>query len=132
MKKFKTNRNKTGALTFIEGQRDVPFEIRRIYYIYDTEPEAHRGFHMHKKLQQYLVCVHGSCMILLDDGMTRRTVELNHPEEGLYVCSNVWREMYQFSKGAVLMVLASDYYDESDYIRNYDEFLKYVKKGEND
>lgn len=96
--------------------------------MYDTAAEAIRGFHAHKHLQQILICVHGSCKILLDNGREQEVVVLEKPYEGLYVANNMWREMYDFSVDAVLMVLASELYDESDYIRDYDEFLHYVKE----
>ena len=99
-----------------------------MYYVYDTGKNVKRGFHAHKNLQQVLVCVHGSCKILLDNGEERETVVLDKPYEGLYIANNVWREMFDFSEGAVLLVLASRHYDESDYIRNYEEFLKFIDK----
>ena len=119
-----------GQLIAIEQLKEVPFEIKRVYYIFDTLPNVRRGFHAHKKLEQLLVCTSGECKILLDDGKTRDTVTLNKPTEGILVSGCVWREMFDFSPGAVLMVLASDYYDESDYIRDYDEFLKKNGKEE--
>lgn len=125
--RFNTKRTSSGSLTFLEGKRDIPFEVRRIYYIYDLAQGAHRGFHAHKALHQYLICVHGNCEILLDDGTQRETVLLNNPGEGLYVGPGVWREMYAFSPGAVLLVLASEFYDEDDYIRDYDRFLNYAR-----
>jgi len=116
-----------GQLIAIEEQRDLPFDIKRVYYIYDTLPGVRRGFHAHKCLQQILICVSGSCRIHLDDGEQTAEVTLDKPTEGLYISNNTWREMYDFSEGAVLLVLASEYYDEADYIRNYDDFLKMVK-----
>jgi len=117
-----------GQLIAIEQHKNIPFEIKRVYYIYDTLPNVRRGFHAHKTLQQLLVCTSGECKILLDDGENKEVVILNKPTEGLFVEGCIWREMFDFSPGAVLMVLASDYYDESDYIRNYEEFLSYVHK----
>ena len=113
----------------IEQLRDIPFEIKRIYYIYDTLPDVRRGFHAHKKLKQVLVCTSGKCKILLDDGREKKTVMLDKPTEGLLVTGCIWREMYDFSPGAVLMVLASEYYDEADYIRDYDTFLKCAEEN---
>lgn len=127
-KKFNTKCGNGGSLTFLEGERDIPFAIRRVYYIYDLEDGAHRGFHAHKELRQYLICVHGSCKILLDNGVQRETVILDAPGEGLYVGPGVWHEMYDFSPGLVLLVLASDYYNEDDYIRNYDGFLEHLRE----
>lgn len=121
-------RNDTGTLTFLEACRDIPFHIKRIYYIFDVARDGRRGFHAHKKLEQYLICIHGSCKILLDDGSTREEVLLDNPSVGLYVGPGTWREMYDFSEGAVLLVLASEYYDEDDYIRDYKNFLAYLRE----
>lgn len=115
-----------GQLIAIEECKDIPFDIKRVYYMYDTVNYAIRGKHAHKSLEQMLICTSGSCKVLLDDGKDKEVIELNKPNEGLYISNNIWREMYDFSGDAVLMVLASSYYDESDYIRDYDEFLKYV------
>ena len=107
--------------------QDLPFEIKRVYYIYDTLPGVRRGYHAHRCLQQILVCVHGSCKIHLDDGCETAEVLLDKPYEGLYISNDTWREMYDFSEGAVLLVLASEHYDEADYIRDYQQFLKLVR-----
>ena len=128
---FRSHCNETGALTFLEATRDIPFEIKRVYYVYNVEREARRGFHAHRNLEQYLLCVHGSCTILMDDGDEKQEIILSDPGEGLYVGPGVWHEMYNFSPGAVLLVLASDFYDESDYIREYDAFIDYKQKGAN-
>lgn len=120
-----------GQLVAIEAMKDLPFEVKRVYYIYDTLPNVRRGFHAHLNLQQILVCVHGSCKIHLDNGHEQEEVLLDKPNEGLYIANDMWREMYDFSEGAVLLVLASEYYDEADYIRNYDEFRKLVADKEN-
>lgn len=119
-----------GQLVAIEEGKDVPFKVKRVYYLFDTVSGVRRGYHAHRNLQQALVCVHGSCKILLDDGRGKETVELSCPNEGLYIANNIWREMYDFSSDAVLLVLASELYDESDYIRNYDDFLKFIKEEE--
>ena len=119
-----------GELVALEEMNDIPFDIKRVYYMYNTTTDAVRGKHAHKNLQQVLICVHGSCKISLDDGNEKRIVILNKPNVGLYIANNMWREMYDFSKDAVLMVLASELYDEADYIRNYDEFLEFVR-GDN-
>ena len=108
--------------------KEVPFDIKRVYYMYDTTEGVTRGRHAHKALEQILICVHGSCKILLDNGEEKVVVPLDKPNEGLYVSNVMWREMFDFSEDAVLMVLASELYDEEDYIRDYDEFLKYVGK----
>lgn len=129
---FEKHVDNRGILVALEENKDIPFEIKRIYYMYDIKKEIHRGFHAHKKLQQVLICVHGNCKILLDDGIDKKVVSLEKPNEGVYVANNIWREMYDFSEDAVLMVLASKYYDEQDYIRNYYEFLKYVEDKSNE
>jgi len=125
---FHKRENDIGKLVFFEENKDIPFQIRRIYYIYDVPDDGRRGHHAHKRLQQVLISIHGSCKILLDDGKEQESVELNSQDSGLLVQNTVWREMYDFSPGAVLLVLASEYYDESDYIRSYDEFLKFIKQ----
>ena len=116
-----------GQLVALEELKDIPFNIKRVYYMYDTGAGVTRGYHAHKNLKQILICVHGSCRIRLNNGKEQETVLLDKPYEGLYVDNVVWREMFDFSPDAVLMVLASEYYDESDYIRNYEEFLEYLK-----
>ena len=125
---FQPHGDERGQLVALEEFKDIPFRIKRVYYMYDTVADVTRGFHAHKSLQQILVCIHGSCKIHLDDGTETAEVVLDKPFEGLYISNAVWREMYDFSPDAVLMVLASEYYDEKDYIRNYDEFLKYIGK----
>ncbi|MFT3982360.1 MAG: FdtA/QdtA family cupin domain-containing protein [Lachnospiraceae bacterium] len=117
-----------GNLVAIEEIKDIPFEIKRVYYMYDTLNHVIRGKHAHKELEQILICIHGSCKILLDDGTEKEEVVLDKPFEGLYLSGNIWREMYGFSEGAVLMVLASALYNENDYIRDYEEF-KNTKLG---
>ena len=119
-----------GQLIAIEEQRDLPFDIKRVYYIYDTLPGVRRGFHAHRNLQQILVCVSGSCAIHLDDGHDTAEVVLDDPTKGLYISNDMWREMYDFVPGTVLLVLASEYYDEKDYIRNYDAFIEMIKEKE--
>ena len=124
---FQPHGDDRGQLVALEELKDIPFHVKRVYYMYDTVEGVVRGKHAHKTLEQILVCIHGSCKILLDDGNEKKIVPLKKPYEGLYVANNMWREMYDFSEDAVLMVLASDYYDEADYIRDYDTFLFYVK-----
>lgn len=127
---FLPHGDERGQLVAVEELKDIPFEVKRIYYIYDTLTNVRRGYHAHQNLQQVLICVHGSCKIHLDNGDETAEVLLDKPYEGLYISNDMWREMYDFSEGAVLLVLASEYYDESDYIRNYDEFLRAVKANE--
>lgn len=124
---FQTHGDNRGELVALEEYKEIPFKIKRIYYMYGIREGAHRGFHAHKKLQQILVCIHGSCKILLDNGKEKEIVLLDKPNKGLYISNNMWREMYDFSSDAVLLVLASELYDESDYIRNYDDYLEYIK-----
>ncbi len=118
-----------GNLTFVEANRHVPFEIRRVYYLYDVPGGAERGGHAHKALHQLIIAMSGSFDIHLDDGASKKTVHLNRSYIGLYVCPMIWREIDNFSSGAVCMVLASDFYDESDYYRNYDLFMGDAFKG---
>lgn len=127
---FQPHGDSRGQLVAIEENKDIPFKIKRVYYIYNADSNIRRGFHAHKKLEQILICVHGSCKIHLDNGFETAEVVLNKPFEGLYLNSNIWREMYDFSSDAVLLVLASELYDESDYIKNYDDFINYVKNTE--
>lgn len=128
---FQQHGDDRGQLVSLEEFNDIPFEIKRVYYMYDTGKGVRRGFHAHKNLKQILICIHGSCKILLDNGTEKKIVLLEKPYEGLYVSNDMWREMYDFSPDTVLLVLASAYYDESDYIRKYDDFLNYIgKKGE--
>ena len=124
---FQPHGDERGQLIAFEEFKDIPFRIKRVYYMYDTAEGVVRGKHAHKNLEQILVCIHGSCKILLDNGREKKIVPLEKPYEGLYVASNVWREMYDFSDDAVLLVFASELYYEEDYIRNYDEFLKLAK-----
>lgn len=117
-----------GQLVALEEKKEIPFDIKRVYYIYDTLEGVRRGFHAHKSLKQLLICVHGSCKVLLDDGKEKEIVILDKPYEGIFIESNMWREMYDFSTDAVLLVLASEVYNEADYIRDYDKFLEYVNR----
>lgn len=113
-----------GKLISLEGGKNIPFDIKRVYYIYDTLPDQDRGMHAHKELEQVIVAMDGACTFVLDDGKNREEVVLNRPDIGLYIGKNMWREMKNFSYGCKLMVLASTYYDEIEYIRDYNEFLR--------
>ena len=123
---FQPHGDERGQLIAFEELRDIPFKIKRVYYMYDTAEGVVRGKHAHRKLVQILVCIHGSCKIRLDNGKEKKVVPLEKPYEGLYVANNMWREMFDFSEDAILLVFASELYDEDDYIRDYDEFLRFV------
>ena len=124
----KIGNSDVGFLTALEGDREIPFDIKRIYYVYTVPKEIKRGFHAHKRLEQILICMSGSVKIKVDNGNEKRIFELSNPSKGLYIGPGIWREMYDFDKSAVLLVLASEYYNEEDYIRDYEEFLKMIKK----
>ncbi len=125
---FRAIGDERGKLVVIEGNKNIPFEVKRVYYIYDTKADAIRGKHAHRKLQQIIFCPKGSCDFILDDGKERITIPLNNPHKGLYIKSNLWREFTNFSPDCVVMVLASEHYDESDYIRDYDVFLREIAR----
>lgn len=120
--------DKRGKLIAIESLKDIPFEIKRVYYMFDTLPNESRGFHAHTKLEQIIIAMDGACRFVLDDGEKREEVLLNRPDIGLYIGPGMWREMHDFSYGCKLVVLASEHYDEKEYIRNYDDFLKEIGK----
>ena len=120
-------RDPRGNLTFIESRKHIPFPIERVYYLYDVPGGAERGGHAHKALHQLFIAISGSFDIHIDDGYSKKIIHMNRSYHGLYVCPMIWRELKNFSSGAVCMVLASDYYDESDYFRHYDDFLSAVK-----
>ncbi len=113
----------SGNLTFVESNRHVPFEIKRVYYLYDVPGGAERGGHGHKALHQLIVAISGSFDIHLDDGVSKKTIHMNRSYEGLYICPMIWREIDNFSSCAVCLVLASDFYDEADYYRDHANFL---------
>ena len=115
-----------GQLVVIEGKNDVPFDIKRVFYIYGTQKDTPRGNHSHYKTKQYLIAVNGSCKVTLDNVKTKKTFDLDEPNKGLFQDALTWGTMHDFSDDCVLMVLASEYYNEVDYIRDYNEFLKTV------
>lgn len=121
-------REPRGNLTFIEGGQHVPFEIRRVYYLYDVPGGANRAGHAHKGLHQLVVAMSGSFDIHLDDGFERKTFHLNRSYYGLYICPMIWRTIDNFSSGSVCLVLASTHYEEADYYRDYPEFLAAAKR----
>lgn len=117
--------NRAGNITPIENNLDIPFDIKRIYYLYDIPGGEARGGHAHKSLQQLIIAASGSFDVLLDDGKNKRLINLNRPFLGLYLVPGLWRELINFSSGAICLVLASRLYEEDDYIRKYHEFLKF-------
>lgn len=127
--KFNNKGDRRGSLTVLEENKEVPFSIKRVYYLYETGTGVSRGFHAHKTLEQIAICVAGSCEIILDDGYNRKTHYLKSPDVGLYIGNFVWREMHKFSQDCVLLVLASDKYNEDDYIRDYECFIRELQNG---
>ena len=125
---FKTLGDERGSLIAIEQGYNAPFEIKRVYYIFDTKEGVERGFHAHINLKQIAIAVKGSCTFVLDDGSKREEIKLTNPNQGLFIEGLIWREMKDFSEDSVLVVLASEHYDESDYIRNYNIFLEETKQ----
>ena len=125
---LKSHGDHRGSLVSIEGGTHVDFEFKRIYYIYGTKEGVRRGFHAHQNLEQLLVAVSGSCRVLVDDGSKKETITLESRTKGLLISHLVWREMFEFSADCVLLVMASDHYQESDYIRDYSEFENAVKR----
>lgn len=125
---FKPLGDERGSLIAIEAEKSVPFLVRRVYYIFGTTDGVERGFHAHKVLNQVAVAVSGSCEMVLDDGESKATVLLDSPEKGLLIGPGMWRVMRDFSPNCVLLVLADQHYNEADYIRNYDEFKRWVGK----
>jgi dTDP-4-dehydrorhamnose 3,5-epimerase-like enzyme len=121
---FKTLGDDRGELVALEENKDIPFDIKRIFYIYGNKKNILRGRHSHYKTKQFLISVNGSCKVTLDDGKVKKTFDLNKPNLGLFQDALIWGTMHDFSSDCVLIVLASEYYDENDYIRDYDLFLK--------
>jgi dTDP-4-dehydrorhamnose 3,5-epimerase-like enzyme len=119
--------NRDGSLIPLEGCGNIPFNIKRVYYIFDTKKNVERGFHAHKDLKQLCIAVKGSCTFIIDDGLKKEEIILDNPSQGLYIESLIWREMKDFSPDCVLVVLASEHYNESDYIRDYEIFKKEVE-----
>lgn len=117
-----------GSLVSLEGNKSIPFDIKRVYYIYGTQKDVVRGFHAHKHLTQVAVCITGKCRMILDDGNVKEDVWLDSATKGIMIEDMIWREMHDFSDDCVLLVLASEHYDESDYIRDYSKFLK-IQRG---
>lgn len=124
---FEEHGDERGNLIALEEKKEIPFAIKRVYYIFDTIKGVRRGFHAHRRLKQVLIAVHGSCKIELNDGTKKEVIVLDNCQKGLYIDTPLWREMYDFSEDCVLMCVASDIYDERDYIRNFEEYLEYMK-----
>jgi dTDP-4-dehydrorhamnose 3,5-epimerase-like enzyme len=122
--KFKALGDDRGSLISLEQNSNIPFEIKRVYCIYGTKQDIRRGYHAHKQLKQVAICISGSCKFLLDDGKNKEHILLDTPEKGLIIENMIWHEMYDFSSDCVLIVFANEYYYESDYIRDYDNFLE--------
>ncbi|WP_438288221.1 sugar 3,4-ketoisomerase [Edwardsiella tarda] len=121
---LQTHGDERGALVALEEDKNIPFQIKRVYYMFNTKDGVRRGFHAHKKLQQVAIAVRGSCRFFLDDGRESVDVFLDNPAQGLLIEPFIWHEMYNFSDDCVLMVLADNLYDESDYIRDYSDFIE--------
>jgi dTDP-4-dehydrorhamnose 3,5-epimerase-like enzyme len=118
-----------GNLTFLEGNRHVPFDIKRVYYLYDVPGGESRAGHAHRDLASVIIAINGSFDVLLDDGKQQQTHRLSRANEGLYICPGIWRELHNFTSGSVSLVLASELYDEGDYFREYSDFIQAVNHG---
>lgn len=125
---FSKHFHEKGSISVIENKKELPFNVKRVFYLYDIPGGESRGAHAHKECHQFLIAASGSFQIILNDGKVKRTVDLNQPYKGLHIPPGVWASEVNFSSGAICLVLASHTYDESDYIRDYSEFLEYVKK----
>lgn len=123
---FQKHTDDRGDLVIAEYDKEIPFIVKRVYYIYGVEKDKERGFHSHKNLQQIYIGIAGSCKVMLDDGNQTKTVVLDNPSNGLYIGNGVWRKIFDFSSDAILLVLASENYNEDDYIRSYDEFIESI------
>jgi dTDP-4-dehydrorhamnose 3,5-epimerase-like enzyme len=124
---FKSLGDKRGGLIALEANKDIPFDIKRVYYLFSTENGVARGFHAHKELKQVAICLTGQCKFIMDDGRDKKEIILDSPSKGILIDKMQWHEMHDFSKDCVLLVLASDSYYECDYIRDYNEFLRLSK-----
>lgn len=119
--------NQAGNLTALENNKNIPFEVRRVYYLYDVPGGAERGGHGHKKLEQFIISLSGSFDVLINDGTNKKVVRLDRPYIGLHIIPGIWRELLNFSSGAICLVLASEKYDEADYIRDFEVYKNYVQ-----
>ena len=127
LNEFKVLGDNRGQLVALEANKEIPFDVKRVFYIYGTQKDIPRGNHAHYKTKQFLVAVNGSCKVTLDNGISKETFDLNKPNLGLFQDALVWGSMHDFSSDCVLMVLADDYYNNSDYIRDYNKFLEVIK-----
>ncbi|MFZ5940815.1 MAG: sugar 3,4-ketoisomerase [Bacteroidota bacterium] len=118
--------NRAGNITIVEGEKEIPFAIKRVYYLYDIPGGEERGGHAHRQLYQLVVAASGSFSVILDNGSENKTVTLNRPDYGLLIVPGIWRELKEFSSGAICLVLASEIYDEGDYLRDYNNFKEIV------
>ncbi len=125
---LQTHGDDRGSLIALEEGKNIPFSVKRVYYMFDTREDVRRGFHAHRTLKQVAIAVRGSCRFMLDDGREKIDIRLDHPHQGLLIESFIWREIYDFSEDCVLMVLADQLYTESDYVRDYASFLSEVAK----
>ncbi len=127
---FQTMGDERGKLIALENNKNIPFAIKRVYYIFDTSPDKPRGGHAHTELEQIIIAMDGSCDFILDDGFKKEIITLNRPDMGLYIGKNIWREMCNFSYGCKLVILANDFYNEAEYIRDYKKFLNVVRDND--
>jgi len=127
---FKSLGDDRGGLVALGANKDIPFNVKRVYYIFATQSGVSRGFHAHKKLKQLAICIAGSCRFVMDSGLDKQEIIMDSPHQGIVIDKMQWHEMHDFSLDCVLLVLASDYYDEDDYIRDYDKFLQLVKNND--
>ena len=118
--------NEAGNITALENQKNIPFDVKRVYYLYDVPGGAERGGHGHRKLQQFIIALSGSFDVLINDGINKKVVHLDRPYIGLHVVAGIWRELINFSSGAICLVLASEKYTEDDYLRDFDSFLNFI------
>ena len=125
---FPSHGDQRGNLIALEAKETVPFDIKRVYYLFGTKENLARGFHAHKKLNQIAVCVMGSCRFVLDNGKSRESIVLNNASTGLLIDKLLWHEMHDFTPDCFLLVLASEHYDEADYVRDYQKFLELVNE----